>query len=84
MAEDHEAIREGCQTLLNAWFEGDQERIRETFGAVVASGKLKASVPHVADTGVCYTGFRQSGRLPRKGHLHPMQLNLQTAGACLA
>ena len=84
MAEDDGAIREGCETLLNAWFEGGQERICETFATVVASGKLKASVPHVADTGVCYAGFRQSGKLPRKGHLHPMQLNIQTAGACLA
>ena len=78
-------LREGCQTLLNAWFERDgHEQIRETFASVVESGKLKASLPHVVDTGVCYTGFRQGGKLPQKGHLHPTQLNIQTAGACLA
>lgn len=34
--------------------------------------------------GVCYTGYRGTGRLPARGHIHVSQLEVMASGAFLA
>ena len=79
-----EELPSGAQLLLDNWFDADggDVTIQKVCAAVVESWKLKACLPRVKETGVCYAGFRAEGKLPRKGHIHPVQIDAESPAAC--